>query len=329
MGSPTKSANKAGKSKKSALGAPVVVLDMIDSKPATRMNKFDYYKSQAAFGFHKQSKALQEEMRLKLVSDTNMTKAECAHLSYQLVNVAFPKDHSSNSDDRKMARELYEMFLKEYDKDSQSDATLDEDIPDATSKGMSRKGFKALISRSKGKQTDFVENINWVQSHFSNTDVTPEECPHVSAWEMLGWARDNRNDFFKMIVPKTKGEGDDEDKESQQQLRAEDKSIDDRRKILDRIMKEKGKEEKDEPAQSERGREPVGGGDRDGKGSGENTPLFREGPGSRGSPTQESDQLHQGSGEDGSDSCGASPGDGPVSDPANGEIDLGGIEIEN
>ncbi|MDZ4659756.1 MAG: hypothetical protein SH868_19455 [Bythopirellula sp.] len=49
--------------------------------------------------------------------------------------------------------------------------------------------------------SDFVNSAFWVFDNLARR-VSPNQAPSSGAWAMLEWARTNKNDFFKSIVPK-------------------------------------------------------------------------------------------------------------------------------
>lgn len=49
--------------------------------------------------------------------------------------------------------------------------------------------------------SDFVSASQWVFDNLAR-QVEPDQAPSAGAWSMLEWARGNRDDFFKAIMPK-------------------------------------------------------------------------------------------------------------------------------
>jgi hypothetical protein len=59
-----------------------------------------------------------------------------------------------------------------------------------------------LSARFGGQRADLVADVMWTYENLENRRASVMEATSLGAWSMLKWARENRNRFFKQMLPK-------------------------------------------------------------------------------------------------------------------------------
>ncbi len=62
--------------------------------------------------------------------------------------------------------------------------------------------LERLRKKTKDNPANLPRDIIWAYENRTNRQTTPKDAPSCGAWEMLQFARENRNDFIKTLLPK-------------------------------------------------------------------------------------------------------------------------------
>lgn len=98
----------------------------------------------------------------------------------------------------------------------------------------------ALLDRiGDGRPSDLVQDTLWAYEHLANRRIKASDAPSCGAWALLEWARQYRNRFFEMVLPRAMAA---RPPEADENVRKEKKSIAEIRGVLERIRDGKDEE---------------------------------------------------------------------------------------
>ncbi len=80
---------------------------------------------------------------------------------------------------------------------------------------------------------DLVRDVLWSYENLENRRAKPQDAPTLGAWSLLLWARQYRNRFFEMVLPKAMTNRLQEDEVNQ---REETMAIEDVERVLGELM---------------------------------------------------------------------------------------------
>ncbi len=94
-----------------------------------------------------------------------------------------------------------------------------------------------LVERIGDQRPDLVRDTLWAYEHLADRRAMPNDAPSAGAWALLAWARQYRNRFFEMVLPKAMNarSQDDEDAEN---IRRERMQLDEIRALLDEMHRD-------------------------------------------------------------------------------------------
>ena len=84
-------------------------------------------------------------------------------------------------------------------------------------------------------QPDLVRDTLWAYESLCKKGVGAEDAPSLGAWSLLNWARQNRNRFFEVLLPKAMAAKERQAEQRESEV-MEDPGIEDIQKILDDIQ---------------------------------------------------------------------------------------------
>lgn len=87
-----------------------------------------------------------------------------------------------------------------------------------------------LARRSKDQKFDAVAGIEWVASVFHNKDISPADCPHIIAWNVLQTSKKYEVAFFKDFLMKALQKG--VTIESSEEFAEDESQLDDLRRAV-------------------------------------------------------------------------------------------------
>ena len=105
------------------------------------------------------------------------------------------------------------------------------------SRDVGNEGLEEALAQFNASENDVVleDDVEWVYVHLGAGNLTPADAPSPGAWNLLTVARQDRRWFLKDILPEIRRKSADENEKSVRQ--AELKSIEERRQILEGILR--------------------------------------------------------------------------------------------
>jgi hypothetical protein len=101
--------------------------------------------------------------------------------------------YTTAAEEKKKWREAEAMVDKNYGKKVRKEETKEQQFENA---------MRDLMARSEGVKFDAANGIEWVASHYHQEFISPKDCPHIIAWNVLQTSKKYEVAFFKDFLMK-------------------------------------------------------------------------------------------------------------------------------